>query len=488
MNKKIGVTALILMIFSSIFGFANSAVAYLQMGYASIIWYILAAILFFLPVSLMIAEYGSTFKDASGGLYSWMKETVGEKVAFCGTFIWISAWIIWLVATSNKIYITLSSFLFGKDLTQSISIFGLNATASLGLLAILWMLILTALAKRGTGIISKVSSIGGTFTTAMIGVFLVASIVIIIMNHGHLAEPISFNSFIKSPNPQFNTTSATLGFVVYAIFAYAGMESFGGLTDSLDKPEKTFPRGLLFASLFIAIAYSLMIFLWGCTTNWRTVLGRNNITIGNVTFYMMKSLGFTFGQSLHLGNSTSMMLGDWFMRFTAFGNFIGYIGSMFVLVYTPIKSFILGSKDLWSEKVVKLNKHGIPATALNYQAILVCVILFLVSFGGSNAQVFYTILTDMSNIATCVPYLFLVAAFPFFKKKGYKQSFEVFKNQKITVFVTVITMLVLISGILFTCIDPIVQHQYQTAFWTIIRPIFFGVLALIIYSRAKKQK
>lgn len=36
-NKKIGLFSLIMMIFSSIFGFANMPVAFLQMGYASII-------------------------------------------------------------------------------------------------------------------------------------------------------------------------------------------------------------------------------------------------------------------------------------------------------------------------------------------------------------------------------------------------------------------------------------------------------------------
>ncbi|MCF7523568.1 amino acid permease [Levilactobacillus brevis] len=65
-QKKIGVFSLILMIFSSIYGFANTTVAFDQMGYASIIWYILAALLFFLPSALMLAEYGSAFKEAKG--------------------------------------------------------------------------------------------------------------------------------------------------------------------------------------------------------------------------------------------------------------------------------------------------------------------------------------------------------------------------------------------------------------------------------------
>ena len=104
-KKKIKLFGLVMMIFSTIFGFANSTVAYEQMGYGSIMWYILAAIFFFLPSALMLAEYGAAFKEAKGGIYSWLAGSVGEKIAFIGTFIWLASWVIWLVSTSNKVWI-----------------------------------------------------------------------------------------------------------------------------------------------------------------------------------------------------------------------------------------------------------------------------------------------------------------------------------------------------------------------------------------------
>ena len=72
-NTKIKLGALVLMIFSSIFGFSNSLTAFYQMGYASIIWYIVTAVLFFLPSALMFAEYGASFKAARGGIFSWLR-------------------------------------------------------------------------------------------------------------------------------------------------------------------------------------------------------------------------------------------------------------------------------------------------------------------------------------------------------------------------------------------------------------------------------
>lgn len=79
--------SLILMIFTSVFGFANMPRAFYLMGYGAILWYIFSAILFFIPYAFMIAEYGSYYKNESGGIYSWMKNSVNSKYAFIATFI-----------------------------------------------------------------------------------------------------------------------------------------------------------------------------------------------------------------------------------------------------------------------------------------------------------------------------------------------------------------------------------------------------------------
>ena len=63
-TKTITLFGLIMMIFTAIFGFANTTVAYEQMGLASILWYVFVCFFFFLPVGFMVAEYGSAFNEA----------------------------------------------------------------------------------------------------------------------------------------------------------------------------------------------------------------------------------------------------------------------------------------------------------------------------------------------------------------------------------------------------------------------------------------
>lgn len=49
---KLSLVGLSLMIFTTVFGFGNIPVAFYQMGYGAIPWYIIGALLFFLPLPL----------------------------------------------------------------------------------------------------------------------------------------------------------------------------------------------------------------------------------------------------------------------------------------------------------------------------------------------------------------------------------------------------------------------------------------------------
>ena len=80
----------------------------------------------------------------------------------------------------------------------------------------------------------------------MNAIFFIARLLTIISNKVVIGPHIhGTSSFIESPNPAFKTPIAIISFVVYAIFAYGGMENLGGVTDSMKNPAKTFPRGLV---------------------------------------------------------------------------------------------------------------------------------------------------------------------------------------------------------------------------------------------------
>ena len=55
-------------------------------GVGSIFFYLLAAVVFFLPVSLVAAELATAWPER-GGVYVWVREAFGEKWAFVAVFL-----------------------------------------------------------------------------------------------------------------------------------------------------------------------------------------------------------------------------------------------------------------------------------------------------------------------------------------------------------------------------------------------------------------
>ncbi len=489
-SRKITYGSLVLMIFSAIFGFSNSMTAFYQMGYSSIIWYIVAAVAFFLPSALMFAEYGATFKEAKGGIYSWLKGSTNEKFAFIGTFIWLAAWVVWLVSSTQFFIVAVSTALFGSDKTPTWGFGPFNSNQVVGILGVLFILLVTFLASRGIDKIAKVATFGGIFAFGITLLFSLFSIVVLIAHHGVLAQGITgVESFTTSPNSNFQSPIAIISFLVYAIFAYGGLETTSGVIDSVDKPEKTYPKALITVMILMTLFYLILITMCGISTNWHSVLGKSSVDLANCEYVLINNLGIEVGKAFGLSGAAALGIGKLFSHITALSDVLTGLGAAFVMIYSPVKSFVLGSDSrLLPKKITKLNDKGMPANAMWLQALVVSLIMLFVAFGGKAATQFYTILTDMMNVSSSAPYLFLIAAFPFFKQKqNLDRPFVFYKNKKVVWTVTSIVWLVVAAGIVFTCVEPILSHDYMTAFWTAFGPIFFGVVGWILYKRSESK-
>ncbi|MFU2153037.1 glutamate/gamma-aminobutyrate family transporter YjeM [Klebsiella aerogenes] len=485
--KKMSLIGLILMIFTSVFGFANSPSAFYLMGYSAMLFYLFSALFFFIPFALMMAEMGSAYRKEEGGIYSWMNRSVGPRFAFIGTFMWFSSYVVWMVSTAAKIWVPFSTFLFGADKTQSWAFAGLTSTQTVGVLAACWMVLVTLVAAKGINKIAKITAVGGIAVMCLNLVLLLVSGAILLLNGGHFAQPLDFTA---SPNPGYQSGLAMLSFVVFAIFAYGGIEAVGGLVDKTVKPEKNFAKGIIIAALVISIGYSLAIVLWGVSANWQQVLSNHSTNLGNITYVLMTSLGATLGQALHLSPQAAALTGVWFARITGLSMFLAYTGAFFTLSYSPLKAIIQGTpKALWPTMMTKVNANGMPANAMWLQCLLVSLFILLVSFGGDTASAFYNKLTLMANVSMTLPYLFLAIAFPFFKAKAdLDRPFVMFKSRISTLLATTIVVLVVAFANIFTVIQPVMDSgDWNSTLWMVGGPIFFSLLALGIYENYRQR-
>ena len=486
-TKKLTLVTLILMIFTSVFGFANMPRSFYLMGYAAIPWYILSSLVFFIPYAFMMSEYGAAFKKESGGMYSWMEKSVGPKYAFIGTFMWYASYIIWMVNVSSSLLIPVSNFIFGTDKTATWSLFGLGSTQTLGILGAIWIIIVTFIATRGVEKITKITSLGGTAVAALNLVLLFGGLAVLILNKGRLAQPIlGLASFTESPNPAYSTTVTILSFLVFAIFAFGGLEVIGGLVDQTENAEKTFPKGVTIAAIVIAVGYAVGIFACGLFTNWNEVLSSETVHMGNVVYVLMNNLGYQLGLGFGMSQASALTLGAWVARFVGLSMFLALAGAFFTLTYSPLKTLIQGSpKEIWPGKFGEL-KDGMPVNAMIVQAVIVIVMILAVSFGGEDAAAFFSILVLMTNVAMTIPYMFLSAAFPAFKKKQLdgkiEKPFMVYKSYSVALIASIIVTVFVGFANVFTIIEPALSGNMLNTIMMIAGPVVFAIIAFILYT------
>lgn len=487
---KLSLMALILMIFTSVFGFANIPRAYFLMGYSAIPWYIFGAICFFIPYAFMMAEFGAAFKDEKGSIYVWMQKSVGRKFAFVGTFMWFASYIVWMVSVSSSIWIPLSNLIFGEDRTSTWSLFGLTSSQTLGVLGAIFIILITFLSSRGIKGIAKVASIGGIFVTSANLLLIVGSLIIFFNNGFKAKQPLNFSQFINSPNPSYGTVLAVLGFLVFAIFAYGGLEAVGGLVDETEDANKNFPRGIKISAIVIGVGYSLAILMVGLFTNWQEVLSTPDVKMANVAYIVVKNLGIELGKVFGLSSNGTQLMGIWFARYIGLAMFLALLGAFFTLIYSPLKQLIEGTpKEIWPESWTKVNKkNGMPVNAMWIQCITVVAIITMVVITGGKSSKFLDYLILMGNVAITIPTMFLSVAFIYFKKNDkIKKTFIFFKSKRVaTIWAVIVTVTVGFANI-FTIIQPAIESKdYVSTGFQLAGPIIFGLIAFFLITRYEK--
>jgi amino acid transporter len=400
-----------------------------------------------------------------------------------------------MVNICSGIWVPVSNALFGKDTSATWKLFGMNWLSGprlLGILGIIFMIFITVTASKGLNNIQKVTNVGGIAVIVINIVVLVGGFFMIIANHGHFAQPFEgMHSLGTSLNAAYaGNPIMILSFIVYALFAYGGLEAVGGLVDKTENPKKTFPKGVMIAAVVVVVGYSVLILLVGSFTNYKEVMGTSGVHLGNVSYVIMGNFGKMFGETIGVSAATATAMGHNFARIYGLIMLLSLLGAFFTLSYSPLKQIIDGTPaELWPGKMgITRESDGMPVNAMKIQCIIVCVMIFGVSFGGNAMAKFFVILTDMVNVGMTVPYIFIAAAFPAFKKlQNLDRPFVMFKSHGSTMFFAFLVSAMLIFANVFAIIQPAIEGDFMTTVWTFAGPVIFSVAALLMYGRYEKK-
>jgi amino acid transporter len=496
-KHKLGMIALVTMIFTSVYGFTNAGRAFLLMGYSAIPWYILAGIAFSLPFAFMLAEFGSAFKESKGGMYSWIAPVMGERFAFTGIFMWYAGYLFWMLVVASSIWVPLANFVHGYDSTKEWMWGNLEYSQILGIMGILWMLFIAFVSTHGLKSISLFGRIGGMAVWTLNLILIVLALIILIINRGQVAFQMTgingISVFFHSPNPSYQDWVQKASFLVFAVFAFGGMETIAGLVDKVRNPLHTFPRGLLISAVLIVIGYSVCIFAIGIFTDWDKLANDPSVNLINVIYAIMYQLGHNAASLMGLSEAISVQIGFLFSRLTGAGMFLSLTGAFFTLAYAPLKQLIEGTPaHLWPAFMLK-KRNDIPVNAIYVQTVVVIVMIALRAFGGQGAKEFFNQLINSTNVALTLPYVFISLSFFFFRKNdSIAKPFVVFRTKFQALMATIIVSGLLVFANFFAIFGPVMQTNTAAArnetLVYLAGPAVFGAIALIIYERGRRSQ
>jgi glutamate:GABA antiporter len=209
-------------------------------GTSSISLWVLAAILFFVPMALVINELSSRFPE-EGGLYVWSKEAFGDFHGF------VAGWTYWvytifyfpgllLASTSMSAYVIGGK---GAELAQDRAYL---LVGSLGLLFIAVMLNII-----GLNVGKWLQNAGGVSTYLPLLILVVIGGVMW-FKHGSVT-PFTWSNMM----PAWNWD--TVNFWSQIAFAFTGLELVSAMSGEIRDPRRTLPRAALTAAALIAAMY-----------------------------------------------------------------------------------------------------------------------------------------------------------------------------------------------------------------------------------------
>lgn len=314
-----------------------------EYGFSAVFYYILAALIFFFPMSLVAAEFATGWPK-KGGVYLWVKEAFGPKMGLLAVWLqWIEN-IIWYPTVLSFTAATIA-YIFDPSLSQN------TLYTMIVIIALFWIAtIANFYGMKTSGWISNIGAICGT---------IIPGILIIILGISWIVEgaslQITFST--KSFFPDFS-----LQHMVYftgIMLALAGMEMSAVHALDVKNPQRDYSKAILLSALLI-LGLSL--------------LGVLSIAIVVPT----KEISFTAGTMQAFSVFLAKYNLNGLVPIIALLMAIGLFGSVSTWIIGPTKALLAAAQEGHLPHFFhKINKKGMPVALMLAQGIITTILSFM---------------------------------------------------------------------------------------------------------------
>lgn len=354
----------------------RSLTAGAEYGFALVFFYILAALLFFIPTILVTAELATGW-PSTGGVYVWMREAFGMRWGF------FTIWLQWIY---NVVwYPTIFSFIAGvlAYLINPALVHHLFYMIPVTLIAF-WGT--TLLSLSGIRMASWFSTIGALIGT-ILPMLLIAILGFVWIYTGHPMQ-IHFTWHDFFPNM---TNGHNLAFLTNILFGLMGIEMSAVHAGDVLNPKRDYPRALLYSSIIILLTFifaSLAITLI-------IPPAQLNLVSGLVDAFTL------FFNAFHLG---------WLIPVIIVLIVVGSLSGASAWILGPARGLLIASEECQLPAFLKMrNKKEMPLGILLLQGCIVtllCTVFFIMPSVSSS----YWVLSNLTAQLALLFYIMLFAA------------------------------------------------------------------------------
>ena len=460
-DKKILWHTLAFMAFSTVWGFGNVINGFSEYGgLRAIVSWILIFAIYFVPYALMVGELGSTFKDAGGGVSSWIQETIGPRMAY------YAGWTYWVVhmpyisQKPNSTVIAASWALFQDKRASSMD------TTVMQLICLVIFLFAMYLSSKGMGVLKRLSALAGSTMFIMSMLFIAMMVAAPALTGGtFMTIQWSLKTFIPTFDASFFMGLSIL------VFAVGGCEKISPYVNKMKDPSRDFSKGMAALALMVAVTAILGTVALGMMFD-SSHIPPDLMTNG--AYYAFQRLG----EYYHMGN--------FFVIVYALTNLIGQFSVMVLSVDAPLR-MLLDSADtrFIPRKMFEKNEHGTYVNGHRLVMLIVCVLIIVPAFGIRNVDVLVRWLVKVNSVCMPLRYLWVFVAYIVLKKAGdaYHAQYRFLKGRTAGVLVGVWCF----GFTAFACITGIYSDDLFQLVLNIVTPFVLVGLGFILPWLAARE-
>src|SRR3984885_10392344 len=367
-------TALALLTVGSV-GNLGSAPPLAVLGLASVFLYVLPALVFLVPVSLVAAELASGW---SGGVYNWVSQGLSAPMGLLAVWCQFAQTIFFYPALLSYVASTLA-YVFDPGLA------GNGVYIAVVIVVLFWAGVL--LCSLGPALVARLGSGGTRIGTIIPAAILVALGVAYLVQGHHPAAPMTARHLL----PPW-TGLASIVLVVNSFFTYAGVEVNAVHVDELRNPAREYPR-----SIFLAMALVLAVFIGPTLAiSWVIPSAKISFTVGVMQAF--SSLFDRFG----LGFAVPVI---------AIALAVGALAGMISWLDGPSEGLLLiGRKHGYLPPYFQqVNRYGIEVRIIATEGVVITLIALLYAVIPSVSHAFW-ILTVLATQVYLIMYVLMFVA------------------------------------------------------------------------------